>query len=147
MGVSIPPFCAELEVREVQKVAKKRVFWTLSLAFHATFWVSMLKKTALKFCICLFWFHTPLGPRTLAMGAWKCEKQPLPQAREYWRVRTPPSAIPTAPSPFKTSCETSKLSHTNSWLIDVKQGLRGFRWSKNHDLRTASILKDSSRET
>ena len=48
---------------------------------------------------------------------------------------------------LKTSCETSKLSHTNSWLIDVKQELRGFPWSKTHVHRTAPNLEDSTRET
>ncbi len=68
MGVSIPSFCAELEVREVQKVAKKHVFRTLFLAFHATFWVFILKKTALKFCICLFCFYVSNMSGTLAIG-------------------------------------------------------------------------------
>ena len=65
----------------------------------------------------------------------------------YKSVPGVPSAVPSAPLLFKTSCKTSELPNTDSWLINVKQGLRGFRWFKTHDHRTAPNLEDSSRNT
>ena len=121
MGVLIPLFRAELEVREVQKVAKKRVFRPFHPQRQNFRSIFSAEKILLKILHlpCEFWY--PKVSRFREPEGQKHEKRPLAQAREYGgfgslsRPSQQVPLIPKASTKFSDQWKTVPLLIEEAW--------------------------------